>query len=297
MNEVVTAPTLTSVIGLTMREFSRRTVTEQTRLTAQLEALVAIAIQGMPAADRIVLSGPEGIALVVLGSPTDVLTLAERLQAGAADLPLCIGINYGAIKMTSADGRPSQFVGDGIVASMTLANVATRGRFLVSRAFHEALALDAPHKAEELSSVGAFTDSNVRTHELYTINPEAAARRRRRLLLVGSLTAIAIIGLGVAARAIRGAGAKQPAFLQFDIKPHGEIVIDGELKGKSPPLKRLEVTAGTHTIEIRNSSYPPLLVEINLRPEEEMTISHSFAQAKKKKEEGFIKGLRREMGL
>lgn len=281
MNE--TAPVLASVIVLKIRDFTRRPVTDQTKLKAQLEALVAMAIQSLPAADRIVLDAPGGVAVVVLGGPRDALELAERSQAAAADLPLCIGVNHGPVKHASDAHRGSGLVGDGIAAGATLANVATPGRFLVSRSYHEALASCAPDRAKDLGPAGVHTDASVRTHEIFALDRQAARAHRRRLIAIGALTVAAILGMGTAARFARLDRAPVPvlpAVIQFEITPRGDVLIDGVEKGRSPPLKRLEVRPGLHTIEVRHSSYPPLKLEVNLRPEQEMIISHSFSSPK-----------------
>lgn len=281
MNEIVSTPTLASAVVLKIQEFTRRPVAEQTKLKAQVEALVALAIRSLPAAERIVLDASDGVAVVVLGSPKDALELAERSQAAAADLPLGIGVNHGPVKPATDALRGPGLVGDGLAAGMTLANVATPGRFLASRSFYEALEAFAPSRADDLGAAGVFTDSNVRTHELFALDQQAAHARRRRLIAVGTLAVIGILGLGLAARVVRHGGVMaQPAVIEFEITPRGEVFIDGVLKGRTPPLKRLEVRPGPHTIEVRNSSYPPLRLEVNLGSAEEMTISHSFSSPK-----------------
>lgn len=285
MNETASAPVLASVIVLKIQNFTRRPVTDQTKLKAQLEALVAMAIQSLPAVDRIVLDAPGGVAVVVLGGPRDALELAERSQAAAADLPLCIGVNHGPVKHASDAHRGSGLVGDGIAAGATLANVATPGRFLVSRSYHEALASCAPDRAKDLGPAGVYTDASVRTHEIFALDRQAARAHRRRLIAIGTLTVAAILGMGTAARFARLDSAPVavpvlPAVIQFEITPRGDVLIDGVEKGRSPPLKRLEVRPGLHTIEVRHSTYPPLKLEVNLRPEQEMIISHSFSSPK-----------------
>lgn len=275
-----TAPTLASVIVLKIQEFARRPVAEQSGLKAQLEALVALAIRPLPAANRVVLDTPDGVTVVTLGDPQAALELAERSQAAAADLPLCIGVNHGPVMAATDAVRGAGLVGDGLTAGMTLANVATPGRFLASRAFHDALEAHAPGRAADLSSVGVFTDPNVRTHELYALDQQASRARRRRLMLAGTLSVIVILGLGIAARVILQGMAARPAVIVFEITPRGDVVIDGVVKGRTPPLAQLEVSPGPHTIEIRNSPYPPLKLDVNLSPEEEMTIRHSFARPK-----------------
>jgi hypothetical protein len=92
--EILSMPARASVVVLKIQEFRRRPVADQTRLKAQLEALVALAIQPLPAADRIVLETPDGAVLVVSApnvTPAHAAdrerdaTPAERGQSYAAD--------------------------------------------------------------------------------------------------------------------------------------------------------------------------------------------------------------------
>ncbi|MGQ0569530.1 MAG: PEGA domain-containing protein [Armatimonadota bacterium] len=293
-----------SVIGLTIREFARRPVADQARLKAQLEALAAIAIEPLGAADRVVLESPAGLVVTVLSGAQEALQVAERAQAGGADLHLCIGVNYGPVKLGADPGGDQTLIGDGIVGAVTLANLATRGRFLISRSFHEALAAFAPHRASEFGSVGVATDDNVRTHELFTLNPAARTARQRRLIMIGALAVVAAVGAGVSVRVARSS-AKRPAIIGLQITPQGDIFVDGELKGRSPPLARLEVSPGAHTIEVRSAGYPPLRLDINLKPAEEIRVTHEFATGKKTekrtrpagKAEKFIDDVRKRLGL
>lgn len=266
-----------SVIGLTIREFARQPVADQARLKAQLEALAAIAIEPLNTADRVVLESPAGLVMAVIGRPQEALQVAERAQAGSADLPLCIGVNYGPVKLGADAGGGRTLMGDGIVGAATLANLATRGRFLVSRSFHEALATSAPHRAAEFGSVGVVTDDNVRTHELFTLDPAARSARQRRMMMIGGLAAFGIVSAGVAIRVARS--SKRPAVIGLQITPPGDVLVDGELKGRSPPLMRLEVSPGAHKIEIRSAGYPALRLDVNLKPAEEIRLTHDFTTA------------------
>lgn len=273
--------TLASVIVLSIQDFSRRPVADQTRLKAQLEGLVALVIQPLPAAERIVLDAADGMVVVVLGNPRNALELAERSQAAAADLPLCMGVNHGPVAPADNAPRGAALVGDGLAAGMTLASVAAPGRFLVSRPFREALQAHSPRRAQDMGPAGAFTDTSVRTHELFVLDPLAAPARRRRLMAVGVLSVAGILGLGFAARGIvQSLLIVPPAVIKFDIKPGGDIYVDGVLKGATPPLNRIEIKPGPHSIEVHNSTFPPLRMEINLASAEETTITHAFVKPK-----------------
>jgi len=67
-----------------------------------------------------------------------------------------------------------------------------------------------------------------------------------------------------------------PAVVSLAILPWGEIYLDGKLQGVSPPLLELQVVAGTHKLEIRNSSFPAYKEVIKAKPGEKIKIKHSF---------------------
>lgn len=282
------------VVAAILKEFLPQPVAEQARLKSRLEALVAFGLQKLSSAQRIVLETPEGLVIVVLTGAADALEIAERVQAGAADLPLCMAVNYGPVR-AGADGGPSpRFVGDGILSALTLANLATRGRLLVSRSFRDSLAAAEPHRAKALVSVGALTDATVRTHEIFTPDPRAVTERRRRFMVAGGAAIVAILGFGVAARGLR----TKPAFIELEITPRGEIFVDGELKGESPPLKRLAVAPGAREIEVRNPPHAPLRLQTNLKPAEEMKVTHAFPVRKpapRKEGDSFVEDLWRRL--
>ena len=307
MIETASAPALVSVIVLKIQDFTRRPVAEQARLKAQIEALVAATIQPLPAAGRIVLDTPDGITVAAFGAPEGALEFAERAQSAALDLPLCIGINHGPVRPAPDAQREAGLIGDGLAAAATVAAAAVPGRLLASRSFHEALARSAPDRAEDLGPAGTLTDASVRTHQIYQLDRRPALTRRRRLIAASAVTVFSILGLGILGRNIRLTLASRPAIILFQITPHGDIVIDGVMRGRSPPLMRLDVSPGSHMIEVRNSSYPPLTLEVNLRSQEEMTMRHTFTKPKPKpkrkrdderqREEGVIDRWRRKLGL
>src|SRR5258708_17668462 len=86
-----------SVVFLKVQERARRPVSEQTRLRAQLEAVVAVTTSDIDPAGCVVLDASDGVAIVVLRDPQGALRLAGRaLTATAAGLPLSAGLNHGA---------------------------------------------------------------------------------------------------------------------------------------------------------------------------------------------------------
>jgi len=64
--------------------------------------------------------------------------------------------------------------------------------------------------------------------------------------------------------------------LELAVAPWGEVLVDGKSRGLSPPLRVLEVPAGAHTVEIRNSTFPAHVARIEVKPGEAVKIQHRF---------------------
>jgi len=194
------AATLASVVFLKIQEFARRPVQEQARLRAQLEAVVAVTAAELASGSRIVLDAADGAAIVVLGDPKGALHLAGRaLAATAAGLPLCIGVNHGAVQMASIRDDDGM-IGDGIAVAASVAEFASPARLLMTRSFRDAMADASPGLESGLFPAGVFTDAGLRTHELFSPDGRVAERRRTRFLALAVAAAIGLVGAGVAAR-------------------------------------------------------------------------------------------------
>lgn len=190
-----------SVAFLKIHDFGRRPVVEQARLRAQLEAVVAVTLPELRENSRVVLDAADGIALVVLGDARGTLRIAERtLAAGAAGLPLAIGITHGAVRQ-SDDGSGEGLLGDGIAVAAAIAELAGPQKLLLTREFRHALADAAPGAEAAVAAAGTHTDASLRAHELYKPDPRAARRRSRRYAAASALAVLAFLGAGVAYRA------------------------------------------------------------------------------------------------
>jgi class 3 adenylate cyclase len=62
----------------------------------------------------------------------------------------------------------------------------------------------------------------------------------------------------------------------FAVAPWGEVLIDGKSRGVSPPLRTVEIPAGPHRIEIRNSTFPAHVAKIEVKAGEAIQIRHRF---------------------
>jgi class 3 adenylate cyclase len=204
-----------SVVFLKIQEFARRPVQEQTRMRAQLEAVVAVAAAEIEPAGRVVLDASDGIAVVVLGAPRAALALAERaLAASAAGLPIAAGINHGAVRLAGGK-KHDGMIGDGIAVAANVAEFAPPARLLASRTFRDAVADAAPGAEAILVPAGTFTDPGLRAHELYGPDAAAPARRRRRMRALAVASICVFVGAGMGVRA--SADPRQPRFLDDTI--------------------------------------------------------------------------------
>ncbi|MDB5768418.1 MAG: serine/threonine protein kinase [Collimonas fungivorans] len=61
------------------------------------------------------------------------------------------------------------------------------------------------------------------------------------------------------------------------IKPWGKVLVDGSMKGVSPPLKKLLLSEGKHQIKVVNPSFPDRVFEIDVSPKKSRNIDYDFS--------------------
>ena len=195
-----------SVVFLKIQDFSRRPASEQARVRAQLEAVVAVVTAELAPRDRIVVEASDGAAIVVLADPLAALRLAERaLTAAAAGLPLSAGLNHGTLQLSGGKGAEG-IRGDGIAVAAHVAEFAA-GRMLASRAFRDAVADSSPGREAALVTAGTFSDPGLRSHEVFAYQARALARRRRRYAVATVAMIALVLGAGFGWRiTIEGGG-------------------------------------------------------------------------------------------
>jgi len=64
--------------------------------------------------------------------------------------------------------------------------------------------------------------------------------------------------------------------IQRAILPWGEVFVDGKSRGVSPPLRNIDVAAGTHLVEVRNASFPPYLQRVEVKARAPVQVKHHF---------------------
>jgi class 3 adenylate cyclase len=126
---------------------------------------------------------------------------------------------------------------------------------------------------------------------------------RRSALVAAPLAFLLLVGGGVAARSMVDA-APAPAAkarsatvekktaapektapaahgrVELAVLPWGEVLIDGKSRGVSPPLRTLEIPPGSHTIELRNSTFPSHVEKVDVKAGEAVRIRHRFGNKK-----------------
>jgi eukaryotic-like serine/threonine-protein kinase len=75
-----------------------------------------------------------------------------------------------------------------------------------------------------------------------------------------------------------GAPAAEVAtgIVQIAVSPWGEVEVDGRPAGTTPPLSRLTLPEGTHTITLRNADFPPLTTTVHVQADKPAVVRHRF---------------------
>lgn len=167
-----------------------------------------------------------------------------------------------------------------------------------------------PENAEAASSESTQIEQPLAAREIATAS--SAPSKRTVIMIASSIAAAAIITLSLifghpspkpveiqttaptpAAAETAAAPAPKPdtessskpankppvsstATVQFAVSPWGEIYVDGVKKGIAPPLTKLTLDSGKHTIELRNPSASAYQTEVDLKAGEKIKIKHKF---------------------
>ncbi len=77
-------------------------------------------------------------------------------------------------------------------------------------------------------------------------------------------------------RPARSAAPPTDGQVMLAIAPWGEVLVNGEPRGVSPPLTQMRLPPGSYAIEVRNGDLPPLRTRIEVRPGQAQTLKHRF---------------------
>jgi len=276
-----TNPVFANVAVLRIPDFNAKSVSDQATLKELLERAARESLGSISVEERIVLDAEDGLAVVLFGDPARALGFAQSFGRAAYGLNVQAGVNHGPLALTSRGGD-SRVFGDGVAAAFAAARFAAPGQVLVTREFAQMLGRRNPEKAAELTSAGDFTDTRVRQHTFYTPDPRRGVMHRRRMWMygIGGVAAILLLGAGAREAKIR-LTPPPPAVLVFQVKPRGEVVVDGMLRGRIPALTELELPPGKHIVRIQNSPAPVYEQTFDLKPGERRVLTHTFVAPRK----------------
>ena len=184
-----------SVVAVDLVGYSRKSVAGQMSLKDHFNQQLLAAIQNIPVADRIILDTGDGVAMGFLGDPEDALYVAmfmhdamNRAGAGShyggveqkvldagSGKAIRIGINLGPVKLAIGVGGHPNIIGDGINVADCIMGFAAPGQFTATRPIFEVMSRMSSHYADLFQYVGARTDKQGRSHDVYLVDESVAA--------------------------------------------------------------------------------------------------------------------------
>jgi len=244
------------------------------------------------------------------------LKLQEHLQVASprqAAFRVRIGINLGPVKLVKDINGHTNVIGDGINVAQRIMSFAAPGGVLLSRSYYEMVSSLKPEYAQKFLRPDHRLDKHGREHSVYELcakptgvrqvweSARAAIRgrivgygnnahkSRRSVLTASVLMAFALVLFSDPKRngpdPVTAALIDQPAqdtartgVVKFANAPWGEIRVDGKVKGASPPLTQMHLSAGRHRIEVRNANLKPHIEEVLVTPGQSATVRHRFVQ-------------------
>jgi len=81
------------------------------------------------------------------------------------------------------------------------------------------------------------------------------------------------------AREVKAPAAAAPVangLVQLAISPWGQVEVDGRAAGTTPPLARLTLAEGQHTITVRNDDFPAYTVTVQVSEDKPVTVRYRF---------------------
>ena len=240
-----------------------------------LRAVAQAAVRGWDASRRVVLQGPDGVAIAGAVAPLVALQALRRAMRHGQAASVSMALHHGVLRVRSGAPDAARVDGEGLTRAAVLAGRAG-ARPLISDAFRQALAAAAPRAAQDLQPATEVTGPG---GEALFRDDEARSRARgQRRTLFAALGIVAILAAGWGGHLARSLyeAAHRPAWILLDVRPSGEVFVDGVSHGMAPPLERVSVRAGRHTIEVRTPRAKPLRLQVQLEPGQELALRHVF---------------------
>ena len=165
-----------SILFMDVVGYSKKTVAEQLQLKRACNQLLADALGSVAPHDRIILDTGDGAAVTFLGAPENALFVGLRARDATDGITLRLGVNLGPVRLVTDMNGQENVVGDGINVAQRVMSFCEPGELLVSRSFYEVACRLATDYVNLFVVHGAHTDKHSRTHEVYTVVPDARLR-------------------------------------------------------------------------------------------------------------------------
>ena len=212
----------------------------------------------LPLAAIAVIAG--GLAWMKFGSsPSDVASAPPAASAAApvrvaAATPSAVQIDPAAAAAEEAAAAASASA----AASAAAATQAAASSVTTS----DTSAANAPAASTAVATDAAASRSAASAPAVVS---KAEAARRRKAMAVATVTE------GVPISAVLAEGV-----VQLAVSPWGQVEVDGKPMGTSPPLTRLTLSSGNHTITVRNTDFPAYTTTVTVDGESPVTLRHRF---------------------
>ena len=236
---------------------------ETVTMTALPQAVVAAAATARPARRpaRWLLSG--GLLMAAAAAAIGVSMRARAPSAAAPPALAAPAALSAPAALPVAEGRPTAPQAPEVApaASPTASPTATAASATVAG---PALPSPAPTAtAPAATSVRPVTPAPTRRPAEPPPRPRTAAATEAAPAAVAADTADA-------------AATNTTGTVTLAVSPWGEVEVNGKPAGTTPPLTRLSLPTGTHTITLRNADFPPHTVQVQVGADKPVALRHRF---------------------
>ena len=237
-------------------------------------------------------------------------TAAPAVEAPALELPPTRPPG-GVRKPASQGWKVAAWIGSAVVGAVVLAQIGRRESEPAQMQMQPIVSALAP--TQQVAPPGVATGAiaaatALEQAEQTTASTAAAAGADASAEAVGAATSAALPATlasavtapaAIAAAAAAGARAKAAAAgakarqsrttaplpaaplatgsVQLAISPWGQVEVDGTPAGTTPPLARLTLSEGAHTVTVRNEDFPPFTATVQVAADKPVTVRHRFA--------------------
>jgi class 3 adenylate cyclase len=168
---------LCSVVFLDIVSYSKQSVEIQMEWKERFNRYLAVGIQELAEADRVILDTGDGAAICFLGDPEAAMFCAMKLRSFMVDeeaargggMRCRIGINLGSVKLIKDINGNLNAVGDGINVAQRVMSFAGDNQILVSRSFYEVVSCLSDSYSALFKYGGVRKDKHVREHTVYDL--------------------------------------------------------------------------------------------------------------------------------